>query len=906
MKKRFILCSLVVAGMLFGQSATYATEYDEDTYQPYVRSVDFLKGMGIADIDTVNYDEEITRARAAYYMSSIFGDMITYSDVKGVFTDVSADTQYAKEIEALASYGIIHGYDDGSYRPDETATLTDVASMAVYALGLEYEAVANGASAASYLAVASANDILDSVKATDGYVTLGDIAVIMYNTLHGEIADYDMSTSDHKYTKTDESLLYRNFDVVYDEGVIIKNDITALWASTDLGDGMIEVETNKGNLLIDASESDVWKDIGKKVRIYYNCEKDVFEYAYHEYHKQNAEFSIDFQDIEFGKSSLKNGEISYSENGKEKRKKIEKNYSLIFNNMYYAEAEFSFDDYKGKAGNATLIDNDGDNVYDVVSIKAYDTIFVDSVVEADMLIFDKTDKKLSVSKDESKYDKIVITDADGKKADFSDITSGNVISVAKSSDNTKEKAIEIIIGKDYVTGKVSSVQTGDYTTAVIDNMNEYIVLKKAESDIFIGQTITGYFDAFGNIAYIDTVSGRDWQYGICIKNILADDEKFSLRIITLNGNIEELPTTEKVRIDGETVSDTAKMKSTLDKAPALKVEAEAKGVYVLRYRLSEDGKIKEIDTLNKGKETSDNFLTLAGNGTLVKCSGNILGWAVPYEADTRVITVSSSIGYADSASFNDQRNISVGTAALEIRYVGRLYSVAAFKSGADEAKADFIVRLNDMSYTWDNEFFVVESVKEEYNEEFEEVMLCINGYTMGVEKKYWVGDDRKEAVKAKGFVLGDVLRCVVDGNGKMLNEEAISKYNPDGSVTITKCTGLDGVTAGELVSGKSSSVTIQNGFVYSRDADIIATTYTAFGNVQSLPTDINWKSEQLYYSSLSGGVVVTVVDTSKPKNKVFSGSVDDVKDYLHQADECSRALLRWRSNTLKEVVIFNR
>lgn len=907
MKKKFTLYLMTLSILLSVLPVVNAAETYDDTYEPYIRSINFLNGIGAANIDTVNYDGEVTRAEAAYYVSGIMGDIINYTDIKGVFTDVSHDTKYAKEIEALARLGIIHGFNDGSFRPEETATVVDIASMMIYALGMEYEADAKGGGSSAYISVAAENELLDGIRAGDEFVTIGDLSLILYNTLHSEIAECDMTTPSYVYSKTDETLLHRNFDIVYDEGVIVKNDITALWASTDIGEGMIELETNNGNIVIDASDTDTWKDIGKRVRVYYNGETDDLKYVYHEIHKKNSAFNVSLKDLDFNNTDFSGGKLSYIEKGaaRTKEKKIEKDFSLIYNNMYYAEGEIEVNDFKGCAGDITLIDNDGNNTYDVVSLKVYDTLYVDSVSTVDELIFDRYDEKLSVSTNESEYDKIVIKDSSGKVAKFSDIDAGNVISVAKSSPGTNDKAIEIIISNEYITGKITSVENGDFTTAVIDDINEYTVLKKAADDLFVGETVTGYTDAFGNIAYIDSLPGRDWSYGICIKNILNDDGTFSLRLITANGTVEEYKAAQKIQVDDVKYTDTVKLKNTLDKVTPLNINVETKGAYVMRYRLNEGGEVREIDTVNKGEEKTENNLTLVGSGTFVKCSGNVLGWTIPYNPDARVITITDASGYTDADKFKEANAVSVGVASSVIRYVGRKYSVAAYKSGSEELKADFIVQYGSMEYSWDNQFFVIDNVSEEYNTDVGEVMMCVNGFQMGVEKKYWIGDSHKEEFKSKNFIAGDVIRCIVDGNNRIIKEETISKFNGDGTVQISKATGENNVVSGELTVEKNASITIQNGFVHSMEDGVMLTTCSAFGNSGATSEGLDWTSERLYYTEIPNSAVITVVDTSRRKDNIYLGSKDDIKDYVHQGDKCSRVLMRWRSNNLYEVVVYN-
>ena len=58
------------------------------------------------------------------------------------FPDVAKDHWAAKQIEILTDAGVIVGYPDGTFKPDEDVTRAEFASMAIKALGQEHTKVA--------------------------------------------------------------------------------------------------------------------------------------------------------------------------------------------------------------------------------------------------------------------------------------------------------------------------------------------------------------------------------------------------------------------------------------------------------------------------------------------------------------------------------------------------------------------------------------------------------------------------------------------------------------------------------------------------------------------------------------------------------------------------------------------
>lgn len=58
------------------------------------------------------------------------------------YPDVNSDHWAAKQIEVLTEKGVIVGYPDGTFKPDDNVSRAEFASMAIKALGQEHTTVA--------------------------------------------------------------------------------------------------------------------------------------------------------------------------------------------------------------------------------------------------------------------------------------------------------------------------------------------------------------------------------------------------------------------------------------------------------------------------------------------------------------------------------------------------------------------------------------------------------------------------------------------------------------------------------------------------------------------------------------------------------------------------------------------
>lgn len=104
------------------------------------------------------------------------------------YSDVASNASYADAVNLLSNLGIIKGYEDGTFKPDNTVTRAEAATMIVRMLGLDDEVEAGETNftdvaadnwASGYVNVAEANGIIngmgDGTFNPNGEVTYGQI-----------------------------------------------------------------------------------------------------------------------------------------------------------------------------------------------------------------------------------------------------------------------------------------------------------------------------------------------------------------------------------------------------------------------------------------------------------------------------------------------------------------------------------------------------------------------------------------------------------------------------------------------------------------------------------------------------------------------------------------------------------
>jgi len=119
-------------GTVFEDAPTAEVNVAKTTHTAYI----FGYGGGV-----FGPDDQMTRAQAAQMLYNLMDD--TSVPGGGSFTDVSADAWYYEAVSVLAGSGIISGYPDGSFGPDNAITRAEFVTMAMRFAGVN-SAAGNG------------------------------------------------------------------------------------------------------------------------------------------------------------------------------------------------------------------------------------------------------------------------------------------------------------------------------------------------------------------------------------------------------------------------------------------------------------------------------------------------------------------------------------------------------------------------------------------------------------------------------------------------------------------------------------------------------------------------------------------------------------------------------------------
>ena len=221
MKKRFlaaVLAALLCAGLAPSAPAAFTDVTDPET----ARAVEVLSGLGIVSGDgTGAYypDSGLTRSQFCklIVLAGGHGDSVASSAYKTLFSDVPAGRWDAPYVNLAYSEGLVAGYGNGAFGPDDGVTVAQAATIALRLLGYT-DADIGPFWPEDYLARAEELGLLEGISSDgDHLLTRGEAAVLLYTLLTMDTAQ-GAPFYEGLAARTVSSALLTGVDVTADDG----------------------------------------------------------------------------------------------------------------------------------------------------------------------------------------------------------------------------------------------------------------------------------------------------------------------------------------------------------------------------------------------------------------------------------------------------------------------------------------------------------------------------------------------------------------------------------------------------------------------------------------------------------------------------------------------------------------
>jgi len=453
------------------------------------------------------------------------------------------------------------------FRPDDYITIYEAANMLDAALG--YRKLAEKTYSARI-------DILDGVrKSTVAAATLDDIYIMLENCL--VLTFFEPETWEILNETTKETVLERRYGLEKRRGVVTANPLT----------GISEAENSsaKGYLEIDGVEfksidSEYEKYLGYMVDFYVDRVND--EIFFVEPYKHTDILTIDSEDI-----LPSNQNTIFYKVGETKTKNVTiRNYDVIYNKKAYSGYGNLNSILSGIDGYITLLDRNGDKIYDVVFIDSYTHHYISSVDMQFGYVYDEdTNERIDLSDEENTY----IYKADGTRIKVAGISADTLISVAESKNIRGKKVRTIYLSDAVIEGKVSEI----YDEEIMINGTYYKCCDSVFDEVSLGSYGQFIVGKTGKIVKYIPLTEATWNVGI----VYAKEDRFSsvkVKLFTADNEFKIYPIAKKARADKTSESETVKGNS--DVCKALKIGE------VIRYQLNDAGEVKRVQQVDGNED----------------------------------------------------------------------------------------------------------------------------------------------------------------------------------------------------------------------------------------------------------------------------------------------------------------
>ena len=649
-----VLAMLVVFMMMLSTVAfasSFADVADTSSYSTAIEvGVDLGLIKGYED-GTFKPEGEITRAEFAAIVVRLLGQEAQAAGAKAStqFVDVPADHWAAGYVNIAVQAGVINGYGDGNFGPEDLVEYQDAITMMVRALGYE-PAIGSAGYPTGYLTKAGELGLTTGVNGSNGVAAnRGAVAQIAFNSLdvplmtqsgYGTFTQYvinDGYSSTTGQSNVKKTLLSENHSTIKLQGTVIgSSDETststtaAAYVDVEVTDGLRnkfgigpvyvthkdkdgEEWTELGSRKMFVGETDALNYIGKKVVLF--AEYDEFEgkLTIKSLYEVNADtLVIDIADIvDFTSTEIK----YYVNESKTTKASISAGANVFYNGFDCDELNWSA--WKNMSGTVelSLLNNETASAdYDTVYVTAYDVFVVDSVSATSKVVRGKftpeSMPQARIKYDESNGDvKATLTDANGNELDWASLEEYDVLSVKYIKTDAKY-IYEAKVIENVVTGTVTGTSGKEGTTERYIEVDgtEYKVALKAEAEkvIKLGDEGTYYLDDNNNVVYHAATITRSNNYAMVIGVSPATSfENAKAKILTKDAGIVTVELASKITVSRKGVK-TNNFKVTEFTADELKAIEKT----VVTYKLNAAGQVSAIEIPEVGVK-SDEYFTMS-------------------------------------------------------------------------------------------------------------------------------------------------------------------------------------------------------------------------------------------------------------------------------------------------------
>ncbi len=847
------ITGILAAAFAAAPIAAFASILPEDVagtrFEEPVQLLAALKIMIGDDDGAFRLDDNIKRSEVAKMAVHAMGleDLATTAQDETRFPDVTSSHWANGYINVATSQGLIIGDDDGNFRPDDSITYAEAMAIFVRATGYEVMAEDKGGFPNGYISVAGSNGMTKNVQGTT------NAAITRGNVAY--VVNNALTVKLMERTGYGENASYEVTDktLLEDKLKVTKAEgqITAIPSTSLEGDSNL----NEGEIKIGDSVYETSYNMnnlfGYNV-VYYVRENEAGDEEIilaMPKKDQNSTITVTADLFEGITTKNEKKAIEYYENENSAKTTI----AAIEDEakfIYNGKAETMTDELltlADKAGKVTLLDTDRNGIYDIVFATNYYNIVVEEVTNSGKIIDKYGAPTINLGEDEDVSYRIL---KGLQEIDVSDLKEYDVLSVAESSDH---EIFDIAVSNTTVSGKI----TAKDAEGVYIEGKHYKIAKNYTEALNIGNEGIFYLDIEGKIAAVNNKVSVSDNYGYLIRAYSsAETETATFRIFTKEGEDKTFTANDKIKYNGASGQKaTEVVKNFIEDGETKK--------QLITYTTNSDDKITAIYT------ATDNTST-----------GGAKEDAFTLDYNLEDAVYNEKLNSLGSIRITDE------TFIFDIQDDVSDYSIATLDMFEDKQKYNALVF--DITEEYTAKAVVITNAEFQTNAEatiavVDKVVSAVNDDDEETEKLYAYRDGQSIEVLAEttgilvkgegedSLEMGDIIQYKTNENGEIVNVRVL--FDITSKDTEKNETPVEDL---EIIYGKVNK---------------------KFSN--SINVTVNDANERNLV--LSSDVVVYSIDTTKSKNNITTATIGDIQAY--DEDENNRVFIRIYDEIVKEVVI---
>lgn len=906
---------LVLPAAAFSASATDAQEGVSDVssvpavVEAYANVRQFELSLGLLnDMENKVFSDSVSRAEFTALLVralKLSGGVAAETP----FSDVTSGTPFAGEVSIAYKLKLVNGFEDGRFHPDEAMSYLHAVKMVVCGMDYEPLALLKGGYPSGYLGIADSNGLLTHVQGEDGVLSWNDAVMMVYNLLTCDMLMPDkMEDGIMKYVVLKgKNLLTERFGLTKASGIVWSAGCMSMRSDFRYKSPVLDVEGLVLQTEIDNSE----RFLGKTVEAWYDADTNqavcVFE------SKRNHSVTIDAEELyRFNGNTLT---VLRGEEEIEEKYDIDRGFTFVKNGRIAAEREIEFIYPEGKM---TLIDNDGDNAFDVVLADCASQMIIGGINSLTGEIYDANGEmygeksSVTLSKDNGYYYALELYDGtETVPIGLNSLEPDMAITLYISGDGMLVRGIASVAT---LSGVLEQTDGDEYT---IDGRTvkagEYF--KKHAAAPVAGLSYKFLLNAFGNLAGYTERTGGVMKYGYltAVDRDKGIDNSLKLKILTEKNKHEVIAVAEKVKLDGVSVrGDGAEFIAAV-------LNGEYPRYQMIRYALNSDGELSKMDTVEdapNGQKPNGDSYTLQERYNFDKPYDNRLTRYVKqkliwYKSDTKLALPYFSFGSAVCFAVPKALMLEEGGNAL--------YSEDMFR----------VITMN-----WENDTRDRYVDAYDYNQSFEPgavVTYTMTGTSGGAQQETPPKDAPLSIVERVTVALADneeTTKCILAYDGSSFTRKLIhpdlaeyfenNKLIPSPGDIIRISTDASGFINGLAIDARYNHETqkpeIDSGFQTATLMDYVCyiagtvynsttSSFVIYAPKPPLVSTVAAPDDNVFVLKRSDVPVVlfnTTTNTARP------ASFDDILDMRSVGENPQSAVVRIRYGDLKYVFIYSK